>query len=148
MHLERPVTILRVPVAYTVLFLPASILATVATSLAIEASNGYHLHAGLVRWLVNLVPPFVVGFCAYAGIMLWLRRLWREDFTPSRHLRRTFPLYVLGSLLSFSLVSNWSDSEFWFFGQVVLWTGLVALAGIAADATVAFAPQPHSSRAA
>ena len=89
---------------------------------------------GLAGWILNVVPPLVVGVMVYY-VLARVVGARRPSTHPVRaHVLRSVSLYVVALGLGVLMVHDAGKPEFWQFGQLVLWVWLTAVGGILTDA--------------
>ena len=89
--------------------------------------------SGVVEWLFNTVPPFVVGLTVYTWLSRFVCKRQPDGYSFGKHLRRSSPLYVIGVGVGVLVAHDAPRPDFWSLGQLVFWPWVATVAGIAAD---------------
>jgi hypothetical protein len=121
--------------------IPAAIVIAVALSgLSIETVNRMPRSvwgSGTLGLLINIVPALLSGCLVYAVCATWLARRGWFVATVAAHLFRTSLLYAVFVATAVLIAAYRRNTDFWLVGQIPLWSGLAALAGISTDAFLA-----------
>ncbi len=119
---------------YFALWIPAAVLAIVLEGVAIGAFNATGIRGApsfVILWL-NLAPAWLTALALYVPLALWVNDArgfggWRG------HFYRGAMLYLITIAAGILLVVESSNPDFWLYGQLILWPGVVAAGGIVAD---------------
>jgi hypothetical protein len=86
------------------------------------------------EWLLNVLPPAVLGFGVYWWLSRFVCRRQPQGHSPAMHFRRMSPLYLIALPAGAVVLHDAPSQDFWGLGQLMLWPWLASVAGIAADA--------------
>ena len=133
---------------YAAAWVPATALAIAAEGLAIEWVNSISRSSSwAVDLSVNLLPALLAAFLVFLPVAYYLHRNG-SPASISAHLLRGSILYVLVVILALVVITSWRNPDFWLFGQLLIWPGVAAIAGLAADLLVWGLPSTSLARAA
>ena len=119
---------------YGLLLLPVIVLSMVAPSLAIGYVNEHDLwrYNDYATWMINLVPPCLVGLALYGLVAPWRTRQ-RSDRAKA-HMTRCALLYLFAGLCAAWIIRFNSSPDFGLVSQLFTWPLAATLSGIAIDA--------------
>lgn len=121
--------------SYALIWLPVAILGCLVTLLTILLVNALNMKylPDWVIWALNLVPASGVGLWSYYSFARRQQRQVVITESPTGHLRRAAPLYVISGLLGAVIAANYRDPGFGLVAQLFVWPLMVALGGILGD---------------
>jgi hypothetical protein len=128
---------------YALALLPAGGLALAASGWVMDLTNHQApgRPSGVVAWTLNVVPALAIGLLVYLGVARFVRARRVGASSVVSHLRRSAALYVAALSLGALLLHDAGSPDFWSLGQLVLWSWLVPVAGVAADAWTLLRPR-------
>ena len=135
---------------YAAAWIPATVLAVAAESLAIAAFNATPVarsSSSAVTWALNLIPALLASLVVLLPVAYHLHRDGGVG-SVAGHLVRGSILYILVFLLTLLLVASARNPDFGLFMQLLLWPAVAAFAGILADLLVWGFAGPSAARAA
>jgi hypothetical protein len=135
---------LRIAVLYTVFAVPAFVLASAFSVLALAAADSLRFavtRAPAIAVVLSVGPALAGGFVTYH--LVAERALRVPTASLPRHLWRAWPLYVGVIFFGRVFVRGWRSPGFWLFAEVLVWPTLALIGGIIADA---LAGMRHSRR--
>lgn len=124
---------------YALALLPAVALALAAGGFAMDlAKRGVPGRpSGAAGWALNVLPALAAGLLVYLPLARFVQGRCEGASPLGGHVRRCAALYLVAVGLGAPLLHDAGRPEFWSFGQLALWSWLVPVAGIAADAVAA-----------
>ena len=129
----------RVAGLYALALLPAGGLALAASGWVMDLTmhQAPGRPSGLVGWALNALPALAAGLLVYLPLARFVRAGRVGTGSLGGHVRRCAALYAAALAIGVPLAHDASRPDFWSLGQLALWSWLVPVAGIAADAWTA-----------
>jgi hypothetical protein len=100
------------------------------------------LPSGAGEWALNILPAFATGLLIFLIVARFVRIRSLDGTSLRAHVRRSAALYVVTFGLGALLLHDGGSPDFWSLGQIVLWTWVTSLAGVAADAITELVARP------
>jgi hypothetical protein len=122
---------------YALALLPAGGLALAASGWVMDLTKNQApgRPSGTLGWTLNVLPALAAGLLVYLALARFVRARRVGANSLGGHVRRSAVLYLAALGLGALLLHDAPSPDFWSLGQLVLWSWLVPVAGVAADAS-------------
>ena len=121
---------------YGLTLIPLAIAAMALEGLVIAAVNAMPRESvpDWVTWPLNTIPAFGLGLVVYQVLGRRLQQRSPGRWHGRAYVHDTWPLYLVAVLGIGYMASQRGNTDFWLFGQLILWPTAVAVGGLVGDA--------------